>query len=137
VHRAGAVGIEGARAAQTEVVAVGTYPPSLPFYLRRPLTLATADGSELTSNYVLRHHREMTRFPDTSLRPPDWWRDAVAFCGAPRIFIVDATAEAVRAELRQSLPLLAEARGVAAYGPCGRADIVVPWPASGTWQNGC
>jgi 4-amino-4-deoxy-L-arabinose transferase-like glycosyltransferase len=110
---------------QTEVIAIGTYPLSLPFYLRRPLTLATADGSELTSNYVLRHHEALSRIPDSSLRPPDWWRDAAAFCGLPRLFIVDATDEAVRAELRQSLPLLAETRRVAAYGPCGQVDLVL------------
>ncbi|BBL73578.1 ArnT family glycosyltransferase [Methylomagnum ishizawai] len=37
----------------TEYACIGCFPPGLPFYLKRLVTLISADGRELTSNYVL------------------------------------------------------------------------------------
>lgn len=109
--------------ARTQVVAVRTYPLSLPFYLGRELTLVTEDGAELTSNYVTRHVDLMRRLPDSPLRPPEWWREALATCERPRIFLVPRDARAIRRDLEARLPLRAETRKVAAYGPCGPADL--------------
>jgi len=38
---------------QTKLACLECYPPGLPFYLGRTTTLITADGGELTSNYIL------------------------------------------------------------------------------------
>ncbi|MCH7874054.1 MAG: glycosyltransferase family 39 protein [Gemmatimonadetes bacterium] len=106
-----------------EVVAIGVYPLSLAFYLGRHLTLVTADGSELTSNYVARHDDVLRRIPGSTLRPPGWWAEALTFCERPRIFLTRRDAEEVRARLAERLPILAETRKFAAYGPCGVADL--------------
>jgi 4-amino-4-deoxy-L-arabinose transferase-like glycosyltransferase len=104
---------------RTEIVAVGVYPLSLPFYLQRPLTLATPDGRELTSNYVPRRHDLLRLIPGSPLRPSGWWEEALTFCDRPRLFVARADARAVRERLRASLPLVATSRKVAVYGPCG------------------
>jgi len=105
--------------AETEVVAIATYPLSLPFYLDRTLTLVTADGRELTSNYVVRHHRELRRRPGSSLRPSGWWEEALASCERPRVFLVPVDSAAIRRRLEAVMPLRAVARKYAVYGPCG------------------
>jgi 4-amino-4-deoxy-L-arabinose transferase-like glycosyltransferase len=105
--------------AQTEVVAVQTYPLSLPFYLGRTLTLATTDGRELTSNYFVRHQAAMRRLPGSPLRPADWWREALATCDRPRLFLVPTDRRDLRGPLAEALPLVVETRTFAAYGPCG------------------
>jgi 4-amino-4-deoxy-L-arabinose transferase-like glycosyltransferase len=105
--------------ADTEVVGVEAYPLSLPFYLRRPLTLATRDGAELTSNYVTRHVDLLRRLPGSTLRPADWWREALALCRQPRVFVVGVDDAAARDILDAELPLRGTTRKVAAYGPCG------------------
>jgi hypothetical protein len=104
---------------RTEIVAVGVYPLSLPFYLGRSLTLVTADGRELTSNYVPRRHDLLRLSPNATLRPPGWWEDALTFCDRPRLFVVPADARAVRDRLAETLPLVVTSRKVAVYGPCG------------------
>ncbi|MDH5196161.1 MAG: glycosyltransferase family 39 protein, partial [Gemmatimonadota bacterium] len=57
--RAAATAVRPFLTAETEVIAVATYPLSLSFYLERTLTLATADGRELTSNYITRRHERL------------------------------------------------------------------------------
>ena len=110
----------------TEVVGVEAFPPSLPFYLRRTITLATRDGSELTSNYVIRHLESLRRMRGTTLRDVNWWREALTTCTRSRIFVVRADA-AVRSLLTEQLPLIAETRKYAAYGPCG-AELLASEP---------
>ncbi len=105
---------------ETEIVGVEAFPPSLSFYLRRTITLATRDGSELTSNYVIRHVESLRRMRGTTLRDVDWWREALTTCARSRIFVVKADA-APRSVLTEQLPLIAETRKYAAYGPCGAA----------------
>jgi 4-amino-4-deoxy-L-arabinose transferase-like glycosyltransferase len=109
-------------AERTEIVAVGAYPLSLPFYLRRTLTLATADGRELTSNYVPRRHERLRLVPGSPLRPPGWWEEALTFCDRPRLFVVRVDDRSARDRLAATLPLIAASRKVAVYGPCGAAN---------------
>jgi 4-amino-4-deoxy-L-arabinose transferase-like glycosyltransferase len=109
--------------AETEVVAVETYPLSLPFYLGRTLTLASADGHELTSNYIVRRYAGLRLRAGSTLRPVDWWREALALCQRPRLFVVPADRRDLRASLESSLPLRAENRKVAIYGPCGPGPL--------------
>ncbi len=102
-----------------EVVAVGTFPLSLPFYLRQPVLLATATGRELTSNYLIRDVERWRRTAGSPLRPPDFWRQALERCGY-RVFVTAAGDTATRAVLETRAPLLVETPNYAAYGPCGR-----------------
>jgi 4-amino-4-deoxy-L-arabinose transferase-like glycosyltransferase len=118
---------------RTEVVAVATYPLSLPFYLRRPLTLVSVDGRELTSNYVPRRHDRLRRIPGSPLRPPAWWAEALTFCDRPRLFVVPAEARAIRDRLAETLPLVATTRKVAVYGPCGGDALAFRGVGSGEW----
>lgn len=61
---------------------------SLPFYLRRPVGLVTADASELTSNYV------SARLPELRRHPP---RAAPPAPGQPDPLLMDSTDLRVRA----------------------------------------
>jgi len=105
--------------AQTEVVAIATYPLSLPFYLNRPLTLVTSDAHELTSNYITRHHQALRRRPGSLLRFPDWWEVALASCERSRIFVVPMDSTGLQQRLATAMPVRAVSRKYAVYGPCG------------------
>jgi 4-amino-4-deoxy-L-arabinose transferase-like glycosyltransferase len=109
-----------------EVVAIHAFPPSLPFYLRRTLLLATPRGRELTSNYVIAYFQKwMAADPgSTPLRPTDWWRGALAACDHPLVFVTWADDAATRAALAAAgLPLIVANDRMAAYGPCtARSD---------------
>jgi 4-amino-4-deoxy-L-arabinose transferase-like glycosyltransferase len=102
----------------SEVVAIHTYPLSLPFYLRRSLTLSTRDASELTSNYLPPRIDRYMSEPATTVRPQDWWIEALTTCARPRVFVADAKDHDVRRFLDRELPLLIETPKLAAYGPC-------------------
>jgi hypothetical protein len=104
-----------------EVVAIHAFPPSLPFYLRRTLLVATPRGRELTSNYVIAYFQKwIAAAPrDTPLRPTDWWRGALAACDRPLVFVTWADDDADRAALAAAgLPLIVANDRMAAYGPC-------------------
>jgi 4-amino-4-deoxy-L-arabinose transferase-like glycosyltransferase len=104
-----------------EVVAVHAYPPSLPFYLRRTVLVATPRGRELTSNYVIAYFQKWIAADprDTPLRPTDWWRAALATCDHPLVFVTWVDDEADRHALAAAgLPLLVANDRMAAYGPC-------------------
>ncbi len=111
--------IDRAAGPETEIVGVGALPLSLPFYLQRTITLSTADGSELTSNYTLRNLDGLVRGHPTILRGRDWWREALVSCTRPRVFVVRDDDDDARAVLERDLPLLVLTRKYAAYGPCG------------------
>jgi 4-amino-4-deoxy-L-arabinose transferase-like glycosyltransferase len=100
------------------VIGVAAYPPSLPFYMRRPLPVATATGRELTSNYIADQQAAFRALPNSPLLPADAWRDSLARCTAPTVFITRRGDAATRAALSAVLPLLAEDVRYAAYGPC-------------------
>jgi 4-amino-4-deoxy-L-arabinose transferase-like glycosyltransferase len=110
--RAAAAAVRPFLTAESEIIAVATYPLSLPFYLGRTLTLATADGHELTSNYIVRRHERLRALAGSTLRPP-------ATCDRPRLFVVPVDRRDVRDRLESSLALLAMTRKFAIYGPCG------------------
>jgi hypothetical protein len=101
-----------------DVLAVAAYPPSLPFYLGRRVPVATATGTELTSNWIAARADTYRALPGTSLLPADAWRDVLARCPRPTVFVTRASEERVPADLRASLPLLAVVGRYAAYGPC-------------------
>ena len=119
--RAAAAAIAPRLGPGAEVVAVHAFPPSLPFYLRRTLLVATPRGRELTSNYVIAYFRKWIAADPrlTPLRPSDWWRQALAACDHPLVFVTWADDAATRAELAAAgLPQIVANDRMAAYGPC-------------------
>jgi 4-amino-4-deoxy-L-arabinose transferase-like glycosyltransferase len=114
-----AAAVERVLDSDAEVVGVAAFPLSLPFYLQRPLVLATDDGAELTSNYLIRHLDQWRRAPGTPLRPLAWWMDALVTCGRRRVFVVRSEDAGVRRVLEGVVPLLVDTGRYAAYGPCG------------------
>jgi len=106
---------------EVQVVTIESFPTSLPFYLRRPVVVATDDGSELTSNYLFRHFDAWKDAP--TIRPADWWREALLECRRPRAFVTSVRAESARRELAAALPTIAVTRKYVAYGPCGVSGL--------------
>jgi 4-amino-4-deoxy-L-arabinose transferase-like glycosyltransferase len=113
---------------ESGIVAIESYPLSLPFYLGRTMLLSTTDASELTSNYLEATYSHWAEAPDPQLRPVDWWFDALATCTRPLVFVVRSDDARVRAQLAAIVPLIAETRKAAAYGPCGVTDLATPGP---------
>jgi 4-amino-4-deoxy-L-arabinose transferase-like glycosyltransferase len=107
--------IAGPRA---DVVGVGALPPSLPFYLGRTVTLATDDGTELTSNYATEHLPYLRQIPGTTLRDGEWWTEAVLECREGRVFVARNVDGAATRRLQTRLPLLLTTRKYAVFGPC-------------------
>lgn len=108
-----------------DVVAIGAFPLSLPFYLRQPVLLASATGAELTSNYLARDPEHWRLAPESPLRPADWWLDAATQCGRTKIFVTRADDAPTRAVLAVKAPLLVDTPKYAAYGPCTRSDLAL------------
>jgi hypothetical protein len=106
----------------TQVIAAATFPLSLPFYLRRTVILSTADGSELTSNYLIRHFDTWSARSAT-IRPPDYWRETLIACTRPTAFVVRSDDEEKRTALGVHLDLLLDTGKHAVYGPCGMTNL--------------
>ncbi len=105
-----------------DVVAIAAFPTSLPFYLRHPIPVATATGRELTSTFIADHHDQMRALPGSPLKPAEYWRERVADCRTPTVFVARANDTRVRAQLDPLLPLLAVEGQYAAYGPCAASS---------------
>ena len=99
------------------VVAVAAYPPSLPFYLGRPVPVATAHARELTSNFIADYADHYRTVPGSPLLAADAWRERLMRCPEPTVFVTRAGDRDGRAVL-SSLPLLFADGHYAAYGPC-------------------
>jgi 4-amino-4-deoxy-L-arabinose transferase-like glycosyltransferase len=85
-----------------EVIAYRSFPTSLPFYLRRPVPLASETGRELTSNYVLSQH---DRFLDSGLleHPRDFWARLEA---PPPVYVLAGVPWERRLKRRSPRPLV-------------------------------
>jgi 4-amino-4-deoxy-L-arabinose transferase-like glycosyltransferase len=99
------------------VLGVLAYPPSLPFYLGRTIAVATPTGAELTSNYIADYHERYRGVLGSPLLPEGYWREALARCPVPTVFVTKADNHDVRAALA-ALPLVATDGRYAVYGPC-------------------
>lgn len=124
---------------ENRVLAIAAFPLSLPFYLRRTVLLASADGSELTSNYLTRASgAQWIKASHSPVHPLEWWREALDGCLA-RVFLARSDDGEVRRVLAARLPLLIETRKYAAYGPCGAATLArrepTKSPDRGTWSE--
>ena len=112
--------IQNARA--NEVVGVSAFPTSLPFYLRQPIAVATANAQELTSNFIVDYQERFRADSTSPLKPADYWRERARACRTPTVFVVRASDARLRAELDRVLPLLAVEGQYAAYGPCAASS---------------
>jgi 4-amino-4-deoxy-L-arabinose transferase-like glycosyltransferase len=105
-------------AGPADVIGVAAFPPSLPFYLRRTIPVATATGRELTSNFIADHHERYRTVPGSPLHTADYWRARLADCRTPTVFVTRAGDTDARAVLDSALAPLAVEGRYAAYGPC-------------------
>jgi hypothetical protein len=105
-----------------EVVGVSAFPTSLPFYLKRPIPVATATARELTSNFIVDYQAQFRGDSASPLKPADYWRARVRDCRTPTVFVARANDTRLRAQLDPVLPLLAVEGQYAAYGPCAASS---------------
>lgn len=71
----------------TEVVGVEAFTGSLAFYLRRPVTVVSADGSELTSNYLMRRYERYATNPASPLKPLSYFEQSLQR-REPRVYVL-------------------------------------------------
>jgi 4-amino-4-deoxy-L-arabinose transferase-like glycosyltransferase len=114
--------IQNAGPADTEVIGVGAFPTSLPFYLRRTIPVATATGRELTSNFIADYHEQLRGYPNSPLKPADYWSERLASCRTPAVFVTRANNARARVMLDSVVPLLLVEGRYAAYGPCAASS---------------
>lgn len=88
----------------TEFACNGCMPHGLPFYLGQPVTVFTADGNELTSNYVLFSLKSGKDWPDR-LVPRDQMQNYVTSRTHP-LFLMS------RNDRRPELEMIAQQRGL-------------------------
>ena len=105
-------------APESRVVAVRTYPLSLPFYLGRQLTLATSNGHELTSNYIARRFSSI-RVTASTVVPLPMWPELATDCQEPTVFVIRSDDDDARSFLQSGLQLQFLSEDHAVYGPCG------------------
>jgi 4-amino-4-deoxy-L-arabinose transferase-like glycosyltransferase len=123
------------------VLGVAAYPPSLPFYLGRQVPVATLHARELTSNFIADYADQYRAVPGSPLLPADAWRDRLARCPEPTVFVTRAGDRDARAVL-SSLPLLFADGHYAAYGPCAapappiNSAFPTPHSALGSGEEG-
>jgi hypothetical protein len=113
-----AASLAAAVSGRGQVVGVAAYPPSLPFYLRHRVYLASETAGELTSNFIAEYAERFRDRPGTPLLPPLAWRTMLAQCPEPMVFVTRAEDRATRGVLAGRLTLLYEDGRYAAYGPC-------------------
>ena len=78
----------------TELVCVNCFPVSLPFYLKRPVTLVPEDGAELPSNYIAFALANATVWPTNVVRRRDFaqW---LSKCDHPLYLMGQGSSEAM------------------------------------------
>ncbi len=109
--------IENRLTSDTELLWIESYAPGVSFYLERTIPVATVDGDELRSNYILRNS-EIFIDDEGLLRPLASAEHEVSECGGPQIFILSAGSrdfgDAIEAA---GVPPLTRSRRWLAYGP--------------------
>jgi 4-amino-4-deoxy-L-arabinose transferase-like glycosyltransferase len=74
-------------APDTQIIGIEAYSGSMSFYLQREISVATPDGREFTSNYIIRHYARFADDAKARLRRPEWLQRDLDSCCAPRIYI--------------------------------------------------
>lgn len=107
---------------RARVLGISAFPPSLPFYLGERIDVATPTGRELTSNFIADYVDKFRGVPASPLKPADYWREVLAHCTEPTVFVTRTGDTPTRAALDSSLTLLAVQGRYAAYGPCAASS---------------
>jgi len=115
--------IRNTQGTTTRVLGIAAFPPSLPFYLGETVDVATPTGRELTSNFIADYAEVFRASPGSPLKPADYWREVLARCPQPTVFITRTGDVATRAVLDSTLTLLAVQGRYAAYGPCAASSV--------------
>jgi len=84
--------------AETEVLGLEAWRPSVSFYLRHPIPILSADGDELRSNYILRTYDRWVD-PAGMLRPAPLLPASLGRCEQPGVLLVHSK----RLALQQTL----------------------------------
>jgi 4-amino-4-deoxy-L-arabinose transferase-like glycosyltransferase len=71
----------------TEVIGVEAFTGSMVFYLRRPITIVSEDGSELTSNYLVRRYDRFVAISGSSLKPLSYFERSLTST-LPRVYVL-------------------------------------------------
>jgi hypothetical protein len=104
-----------------EVVAIESFPASLPFYLGRSLVVQSIDGAHLRSNYIERRYAQLADDAG-ALRSVSWLGQAMLDCATPRVFVVRRRNEGVRKLLAATgRPLHEGKHDFLVFGPCATA----------------
>jgi 4-amino-4-deoxy-L-arabinose transferase-like glycosyltransferase len=110
----------------TQVIGIGAYTGSMSFYLQRTFPVATPDGEEFTSNYIIRHYDRFADDPKSSLRRTEWLQRNLDSCCTPRIYIA-------RSKDVRTRSLLAS-RGMAVVASDGHFVAYGPWRGPNTMR---
>jgi len=111
-------------APDTELLWIESYASGVSFYLERPIPVATTDGDELRSNYILRN-AEIFLDDEGLLRPMATAERSVSDCGGQQIFLLSTKSRDLGDAIEASgvLPLMENRRWLA-FGPdCVPAEI--------------
>jgi 4-amino-4-deoxy-L-arabinose transferase-like glycosyltransferase len=112
-----AMEVERHLAPDTELLWIEKYAPGVSFYLERTIPVATTDGHELRSNYILRNAND---FIDDQglLRPLASAERAASDCRGQQIFLLNAKSRDLGDAIESSgVPPLMKSRRLLAYGP--------------------
>ncbi len=109
--------VERRLTADTELLWIESYAGGLSFYLERTIPVASNDGDELRSNYILRNS-EIFLDDDGLLRPLAAAERSVSECDGPKIFLLSTKSRDLGDAIEASgFPLLMENRRWLAFGP--------------------
>lgn len=104
--------------ADTQVVGVEAFTGSLAFYLQRPVAVYSPDGTEYTSNYIMRRYERFTSNPASTLHALGTLDKNVGACCDPRIYVVRKDdPQHLRTFESLGLTRIAEGAHHVAYGP--------------------
>ncbi len=119
-----ALEVEARMEPETELMWVESYSPGLSFYLERVIPVASSDGSELRSNFILRNAETFVD-EEGPLQPLASAERAVFDCGRSRIFLLGTRSRDLGdAIVAAGVPLLTENRRWMAFGPNCNAVVV-------------
>jgi 4-amino-4-deoxy-L-arabinose transferase-like glycosyltransferase len=103
----------------TRIVGIGTFSPSLTFYLGQPIHVTTSTGLLLASNYVLHFYTALAGAAGSTLHEPGWWQETLRSCSPPAIFLLDVRTRGEGPWLAAAgLPVLYSDGKLLAMGPC-------------------
>jgi 4-amino-4-deoxy-L-arabinose transferase-like glycosyltransferase len=109
--------VEGRLTPDTELLWIESYASGVSFYLERTIPVASADGNELRSNYILRN-AEVFLDDEGLLRPLAAAEQAASRCDGPKIFLLSTRSRDLGDVIEASgfLPLTENRRWLA-FGP--------------------